>query len=204
MGKLIFFDKDHTYQVDGEIVPSVSEILRFMSREIYDTVNQYTLDNAADRGRRVHKACENIDRYGSCEITRDIEPYVRAYMKFINDRSPQWMRIEHASHNAELGYAGTIDRYGLICERNYIVDIKTNSQIKTPLVTAQLNGYDLSLQLEGIPVDGLAVLQLRNDGEYRFREIDKNPATFLACLTLHKALKKKSRNKKEDSNGTAN
>ena len=75
MGKLIFFDKDHTYQVDGETVPSVSEVLRFMSREIYDTVNQYTLDNAADRGSRVHKACENLDRYGSCEVSRDIEPY---------------------------------------------------------------------------------------------------------------------------------
>lgn len=203
MGKLIFFDKDHTYQVDGDTVPSVSEVLRFMSREIYDTVNQYTLDNAADRGSRVHKACENLDRYGSCEVSSDIEPYIRAYMKFRKECKPVWSRIEQAFYHPDLGYAGTLDRYGLIDGRHFIVDFKTNAQIKVPLVTAQLNGYDLMAECDGLPVEGLAVLQLRKDETYRFREIDQNPEAFLACLTLHGALKKKPRKKKEDTNGTA-
>ena len=203
MGKLIFFDKDHTYQVDGVTVPSVSEVLRFMSREIYDTVNQYALDNAADRGSRVHKACENLDRYGSCEVSRDIEPYIRAYMRFRKECEPEWSRVEQAFYHPDLGYAGTLDRYGLIDGRHFIVDIKTNAQIKVPLVTAQLNGYELMAERDGLPVEGLAVLQLRKNGTYRFREIDQNPDTFLACLTLHGALKKKPRKKKEDTNGTA-
>ena len=63
MGKLIFYDKEHEYELNGEIVPSVSELSRFASREIYGDVNQYILDNAADRGTKVHKQCELLDKY---------------------------------------------------------------------------------------------------------------------------------------------
>lgn len=76
--KLIFFDKDHTYQVDGETIPSVSEILRFISREVYESATQWRLDNAADRGRKVHEACESLDRFRSCEIDAAIEPFMRS------------------------------------------------------------------------------------------------------------------------------
>ena len=198
MAKLIFFDRDHTYQVDGENIPSVSEVIRFMSREIYDGITQFTLDNAADRGTRVHKACENIDRFGSCEITADIEPYVRAYIQFRRDLEPDWQRIECAAYHEALRYAGTIDRYGTIGGKRMVVDLKTNSQIKTPLVTAQLNGYRLMAQANGMEVDGIAVLQLMKDGRYRYKEMEADDSTFLACLTLHEALKKKSRKRTDE------
>ena len=74
MSRLIFYDEGHEYQVDGERVPSVSEVLRFISREVYGDVNQYTLDNAADRGTRIHKACELLDKYGKVECDEDIAP----------------------------------------------------------------------------------------------------------------------------------
>ena len=56
MARLIFYDAEHEYTVDGVKYPSVSEILRFISREIYDDTNQYALDHAADLGTSVHKA----------------------------------------------------------------------------------------------------------------------------------------------------
>lgn len=202
MANLIFFDKDHTYQVDGETVPSVSEILRFISREEYETVSQYKLDNAADRGHRIHKGTENLDRYGSCEVTPDIEPYIRAYIQFLKDVKPEWHRIEHAVYHSILGYAGTMDRYGVIADKHAIVDVKSNYRILKPMVTAQLNGYALAAEDNDMPVDILYVLHLKPDGTYRLLEIGMDSSTFSACLTLHKALKKKSRKKKEETNGT--
>ena len=204
MAKLIFFDDGHTYQADGETVPSVSEIIRFMSREVYDSIMQFRLDNAADRGTKVHKAVENIARYGSCEVTEDIEPYVRAYVQFLKDKRPQWLKVEHAMYSDALGYAGTMDRYGVIDGRRLVVDVKSNSQIKVPIVGAQLNGYDILAEENGLPADGVAVLHLMKNGLYRFKELPIDSASFMACLTLHNALKKKPRKKKpEVSDGTA-
>ena len=85
MARLIFFFFFYTYTVDGEEYPSVSEISRFASREIYGEVNQFNLDNACNRGSAVHKATEILDKYGSVECAEDIENYIRAYVSFRKD-----------------------------------------------------------------------------------------------------------------------
>ena len=191
MGKLIFYQSNHSYEVDGLKLPSVSEIIRFLSREIYANATQFQLDNAADRGTRVHQACEGIDRYGSCEVDAEIEPYVMAYMDFLRKYKPKWSMIENSFCDLEAGYAGTLDRYGLIGEKNTIIDIKSNSAIKPVLVTAQLNGYAGLLRKNGYQVDAIASLHLKKDGKYSYVERELGCNTFDACLTLHKAMKSK-------------
>jgi hypothetical protein len=118
MARLIFFDDTHTYTVDGEEFPSVSEISRFASREVYGEVSQFNLDNACSRGSAVHKATEILDKYGKCECDEDIEPYVRAYVKFRKDFGiKDYAHIEKALAHEELKYAGTIDRIYTIDEK---------------------------------------------------------------------------------------
>ena len=75
MATLLFFDQGHKYTLDGEELPSVSELCRFLSREIYGDVAQWRLDNAADRGTAVHKACESLDKFGSVDVQDAILPY---------------------------------------------------------------------------------------------------------------------------------
>lgn len=195
MAKLIFFDDKHEYQVGGEILPSVSEILRFITREMYDSINQYTLDNAADRGKRVHAATENLDRYGEVKIDADIQPYVEAYIKFLKEYSPQWTRIEYACYHPDMMYAGTLDRYGTIRGEQYIVDIKTTSTLHTNRETAQLNGYQKLAEANGLKVDKRAILQLKKDGTFKFKPIDEDDTLFMACYTIHKSTEKKRRKK---------
>jgi hypothetical protein len=111
MAKLIFYDDTHTYTVDGEVFPSVSEISRFASREIYGEVSQYNLDNACSRGSEVHKTTEILDKYSKVECAEDIEPYIRAYIKFRKDFGiTDYFAIEKALANENFKYAGTIDR----------------------------------------------------------------------------------------------
>ena len=203
MAKLIFFDDRHEYQVDGEIVPSVSEILRFISREVYGDVTQFRLDHAADRGHNVHSACEQLDRFGSAEIDAEIEPYINAYIQFRKDHKPVWSKIEHAMHSETYGFAGTLDRYGVMEGRPVIIDIKSSYKVEKALVTAQLNAYEILADENNLPVIDLFVLHLKKDGTYKLIEVPIDSASFMACLTLHNVLKKKSRKKKGTIDGTA-
>ena len=203
MAKLIFFDDRHEYQVDGEIVPSVSEILRFISREVYGDVTQFRLDHAADRGHNVHSACEQLDRFGSAEIDAEIEPYINAYIQFRKDHKPVWGKIEYAMYSSEFGYAGTIDRQGVMDGKPVILDIKSSYKVETSLVTAQLNAYWRLANENYMDVAELWVLHLKKDGTYKLIQVQHDESTFLACFMLHNALKKKSRKKKGITDGTA-
>lgn len=199
MAKLLFFDTTHTYTVDGEVIPSVSEICRFISREIYGDIGQFTLDNAAKRGTAVHKSTEVLDKYGKVEITSDIEPYIRAYIQFRKDHACEWQKIEWATHHPDNLYAGTLDRYGTVDGKRAIVDIKSTANIDPAhrkLYEAAQNLYRKMLP-EDMPVEQLLILQLKNDGTYKLYDLPISDGLADACLLLHTALKKRKRKKKE-------
>jgi hypothetical protein len=235
MARLIFFDDTHTYTVDGEEFPSVSEISRFASREVYGEVSQFNLDNACSRGSAVHKATEILDKYGKCECDEDIVPYIQAYVKFRKDFGiKDYAHIEKALANEELKYAGTIDRIYEIDEEFAeavrsnckefvkigengkvekikgnmeiakdgiaIIDIKSSSSVQNVLALIQLNAYRLSAEINGLgKVNALFILHLSKDGKYKLIGYEINPSLFLSCLTLHKALHKNKRAKKENT-----
>ena len=76
IAQLIFFEKDHIYELNGEQLPSVSELTRFISREVYGDIAQFRLDNAAERGTKVHKLTEALDKYGEADVSEDVLPYL--------------------------------------------------------------------------------------------------------------------------------
>lgn len=237
MAKLIFYDDEHIYTVDGEEFPSVSEISRFASREVYGEVSQFNLDNACSRGSAVHKATEILDKYGKVECDEDIEPYIRAYVKFRKDFGiKDYAHIEKALAHEELKYAGTIDRIYIIDEKFAeavsekcksfvfiaadgkvetiktpkdlskligklaIIDLKSSSVVQKVLALIQLNGYKLNTEFNGLgEVGALFILHLEKDGNYKLIGFEITPDLFMACLTLHKALQKKKRIKKENT-----
>lgn len=195
MATLLFFDQGHKYTLDGEELPSVSELCRFLSREIYGTVAQYTLDAAADRGTRVHKLCEALDLYGKADVQDDLLPYLQAYLQFRKDHTVQWEKIETAFHHPTDRYAGTIDRYGLLDGTHALVDFKTNYTVQKPLCAASLNLYRRMLEANCLPVDKLYILHLRKDATYQLLPYDLDDALPDALLTLHRTLQKKARKK---------
>ena len=193
MAQLLFFDEGHKYTLDGEDLPSVSELTRFISREIYGDVGQFNLDRAADRGTAVHKATELLDKYGTAEIDEDIAPYLQAYIAFRKEHKCEWQKIEYATHHPDNLYAGTLDRVGTVDGNLAILDIKTSSTIQKPLYTAKLNLYRKMLP---DPIEQLIILHLRKDGTYKLIDIPIDDTLADACITMHEALKKKKRSKK--------
>ena len=193
MATLLFFDQGHKYTLDGEELPSVSELCRFLSREIYGDVAQWRLDDAADRGTAVHKATEALDKYGKVDVQDGILSYLQAYLKFRGEHTADWQKIEYTAYHPAFRYAGTIDRYGLIDGAAALLDIKTSYTIHKPLCAAQLNLYRWLLEAQGLPVDKLFILHLKKDGTYKLLPFEQDNALPEALLTLHNALKKKAR-----------
>ena len=200
MANLIFYDEQHRYTVDGEEVPSVSELTRFIAKEIYGEINQTILDNAASRGTSVHKAAEALDKYGKVEVSDEHLPYLKAYLSFLKGAKPTWEKIEWAVNNQTL-YAGTIDRYGTINGKQAIVDLKTTANIDRGhrvLYTAAQNLYRMAIEQDH-PVEAIYILQLKKDETYKLIEIERQDELANACITLSQALKRRRRKKKGDA-----
>lgn len=162
-----FDGKTHTYQVDGKLMPSVTEILDLLSYKEMGNIDKATLDYASRRGTAIHEATVDIDLDGIAEVDGETEPYVTAYMDFIRDYKPNYYGIEEKIANVPQGYAGTVDRYGLLGDRWFVLDIKTvASPNRLTYVKVALQTYLYSLAL-GIDNPMLLALFLRKDGTYR-------------------------------------
>lgn len=175
---LTFHADTHTYVADGRIVPSVSEI--FAPIEDFSKVNPATLRQAAMRGTLVHEYAELID-YGEeiygFEVETELKGYVEAYARFLRDFSPQWTAIEKPLWSEEHGFAGTIDRLGIIDGKETLVDIKTSSSVtpRTKIIwAAKLHAYSLLL---GKEVSAWNLLLMPN-GMYRIYRADETRTRY--------------------------
>lgn len=194
---LDFYDKGHIYMLDGERIPCVSDLCRFLHREIYKETPLWQMEAAADRGTAVHKATELLDTTGRAEISDDYAPYLTAYAAFLREHDVEWELIEHPDYHPAHGYAGTIDRYGKVDGISTLLDLKTTYTVYKPLCSASLNLYRLMLEARQRCVERLAILHLKKDGTYKLIKFDFDDAVPLALITLHNALKKKRRLKND-------
>lgn len=192
MAQLTFFDGNHVYEVDGQRIPSVSEVMRFASREVYSGVDQWRLDNAADRGTRVHDATLAIDENGDADVDADIAPYVEAYVGFLKKFHPHYIASELALADTRRWFAGRLDRCAIINRKCVLMDIKTSARVETRLVQAQLTAYAwLWERNRPEKLDELYVLHLMGDGQFRFRRVERDDDYWKALLILQQKFTKK-------------
>ena len=192
MQKITFDAENHQYYIDGVEVPSVTTVCRFLA---YDQKSDkpWLARVAADRGTRVHEACAAIDYGLYPEETEDISGYLKAYRRFLKDYRPDWDGIEYTVGSAEIGMAGTIDRFGTLYDgRRCILDIKTGTQLHDAPLRAQLTGYKRLLALDrGFYPEYLYALQLSKDGTYTMVDVRQDDELLNACMFIHNAVRRK-------------
>lgn len=135
------FDADtHTYRWDGEVVPSVTQLLRPLMD--FSHVRPDVLDAAAAFGTAVHKACElaDLDQLDEDELDPALAPYLAGWRKFCREHECRWDAIERTVFHKDLRYAGTLDRAGQVDGAHSIVDIKSGSALM-PTTGPQLAAY---------------------------------------------------------------
>lgn len=174
----------HEYRLDGQRLPSVTQILRrvlpgWQAAEWY-----------LQRGRALHHACRLLD-CGDLDwssVSPEIEPRIRAWQKFLRDAPAHMLGVEVPVASRAYRFAGTCDRM-LVYPGNVLTVADLKSTVE-PQVILQLGGYSLLWREagKGTPARAVAV-QLNEDASYRTRwlnahELRRAEQTFLAALTI--------------------
>lgn len=172
----MYIDEIHCYlDATGKPIPSVSQIVKAFI-PMNDNIPLEVLKNAGERGSRIHKATELIDKGEEYDNSEDIEPYLNAYISAREDL-PDWETTEAKFFYEH--FAGTTDRTTEDC----VYDIKTQSAKDIKKWTLQLSLYCLAL---GKPK--AKIIWLRKTGKYQIIDIEVDFALATSCVWLFKFL----------------
>lgn len=162
-GLLEYIDDSHTYIFDGEILPSITQILKIKFGKKYQNVDKSVLKRASEKGVIVHKAIEDYEINGiedtSCKELYNYK-FLKKQFKFecIANEVPIVLFVDNKPV-----CAGRIDL--ILKDKNNIGigDIKRTSEFDKEYVTYQTNLYRIGYQQTyGVEVSFLKGLHLRD------------------------------------------
>lgn len=163
-GFYLEFDEDtHTYIVDGMIVPSVTQLLEMYYGSKYDRVDERTLQRAAERGTKVHKAIEEFCKFGVVDGSEEVRNFKFLLYKYgfrvFESEAPIVIHKD-----GEPIAAGRLDLVLDAGDATAIADIKTMATLDRERLAAQLNLYRVGyMQSYRIGINKLYGVHLRDD-----------------------------------------
>jgi len=144
-----FIEDGHIYlNSDGIIIPSVSELIRFKFPEQYQGVPDRILKKKANYGSKTH---EYIERFVNKEFTIDelqkkrIDPDIKIAVEQFESLRKKWcFQIKDMERIVSWDdrYAGKFD---LLTDDDYVIDIKTTTELHTEWLKWQLSLYALAM-----------------------------------------------------------
>lgn len=181
-----FREEDHTYWFCDRRVPSVTQLMKPLFD--FEWINKEILERKSAIGSAVHKATEIFDL--GMQFESDLHPLVRpyfdAYRRFTDEVNPKWQGIEERVHNKLLGYAGTLDRFGVINDLDSLLDIKCVATVSAGAFV-QCSAY---AEARGNPTAKRFALQLKPDGKFELHESKaahrEDFGVFISCITQHR------------------
>ena len=157
-----YIDEIHTYLVDGIIVPSITQIIKFKFKDKYANVNPYVLQRASELGTATHKAIEDYCKLGietDCKELKGFKSLQEQYgFEVIDNEVPIIL-----FYNNQPFACGRLD---LVLGDNVLClgDIKRTSVLDIKYLTYQLNLYRIGYQqCYDKEIKGLKGLHLRED-----------------------------------------
>lgn len=185
-----YLDDVHCYLIDGVMVPSVSELIRFKFPEAYKGIPQKILKQKASYGTKVH---DYIQRFVNKEFTleelqeKNIDPNIKIAVEQFELLRKKWAfqikDMEQIVHYKNK-YAG---RYDLRTIDDLIIDIKTTSELHEEWLALQLGLYQLGCGIES----GISYCIWLPKGKSG-RVVAINPWTHDECKELLKEYEKHS------------
>jgi len=175
---LTFEKESHAYKLGDRAIPSVTQALD--GAGLVD--KQWYTEEARERGTNVALATQYYDdgELDLAQLPEGLEPYIKGWAAFIADSGFTILANEERVHDPLFGFAGTVDRRGILNNFESIIDIKTGGKsIWHPI---QLAGYAMCYQR---PLRRVNVY-LNPDGKYSVKT-HTDPAdrgVWLAALTL--------------------
>lgn len=189
MNNLVYNPANHTYTLDGILIPSVTEIIRRQYPYVCYHCNKADIcpqcNYARELGDVVHLATAYRDRdtLNFDTIDKIVLPYLTQWTGLVNDLHPEVIAIEQPVHYKSF-FAGTLDRVWFIKNRYILIDIKSGAKFKQHrLQTSAYAGAWSELHPKQKISERWCVYL---DGEDKPAKIDvhKNAGDFAAFLSL--------------------
>ncbi len=183
------FDKDlHEYRLGGEVIPSVTRIIKDCGLSPFSgSGRSEVLECAAQRGTFVHDACQMWDEGDLSwdDLDPVLVPYVEAWKKFREESGFTPKLIEFPIFDEVRRFAGRLDRAGIMGSTFSRVEIDIKTGEVYPDAGIQLAAYQSCLPDEWRTAKRIAV-KLGNDGSYRVHEFKSRDdlKLFNAATTL--------------------
>lgn len=165
--ELKFEEKKHIYILNGQVLPSVTTIMRPLDNALYQGIDEEVMKMAANRGTKVHNAVENYVLYGIEDIDQKYSGYFKGFLKFWKEQKPLPLATESRLYHKILRYAGTADLPCVINGKRVLIDYKTSAAINKMLTGVQLEAYAKAYESHGFKFDEKAIVHLKNDGSYQ-------------------------------------
>lgn len=179
---------------EEEILPGyirVTDILKPFNN--FSFINSDVLNNAADRGTRVHDYCSKYaNNIFIFDIDDDCKPYVDSFILWYDENVEELLESERRLYHKKFNFTGKFD---LVVKLKNQESAATLLDIKTPLRSSrawglQLSAYSLLIQenLSYKPENRL-VLQVSNKGKkaqtINYMDHKKDEDLFLSALNLY-------------------
>ena len=202
MNKYIeFLENEHIYLYKGYIIPSVSEILKFIFPNKYENIPFQILKEKSIFGTKVHEAIEILEREQKLDIDAlkqeieginyIIESSIEQYLKLKKEYEIEMLEQEQMVNYDGL-YAGRFDMIANINGIKSLCDVKTTAELDEEYLSWQLSFYQLA---KGETFKKLYCIWLPKKGLGKLVEIKrKTKKELLSKLEEFQLWKKKQEN----------
>lgn len=142
---LEYIDSTHTYICDGEIIPSITQIMKIKFGNKYDGVGKDVLTKAAQKGTAVHEAIERYCKTGEVKDLKEVKNFIFLQKHYGFEALDNELPILLFKDNKPVA-AGRLDLVLDIKGSIGIGDIKRTATLDKEYLTYQLNLYRIGYQ----------------------------------------------------------
>ena len=143
--KVEFIEDTHEYFVDGELVPSITQVLSKKFGGKYKTVDKHVLELAREKGIAVHEGIENYCRNGEVADMKEVRNFCFLQRHYGFEVVANEVPVLLCHDNKPI----TVGRLDLVLTMNGetgLADIKRTAALDKEYLAYQLNIYRLAYQ----------------------------------------------------------
>lgn len=187
-----FTEEGHVYRdIDGNKIPSVSEILQSSGASDFSFVKPEVMERAQEFGTAFHRVAHLMEQGKLKSYDPAMEPWIAKLRLWIEVAKPSWSIMEQPLGSV-MGFAGTPDRFGSFSvHTNVILDYKTGAY--SPAHAIQTAAYQILTEENfKLKVKQRFTLYISDEKYNLIEHKDKNDKSlFLSMLQVYNWKKSK-------------
>lgn len=138
-----FIPESHQYLISGILVPSVSDILKFLFPNKYSNIPAHILQAKSEFGTHIHDAIEKYHQCEDVELTPMEDIVFGQYLELAENYEIEPIEQETLVH-FEDRFCGRLDMVAYVGGVRSLIDIKTTSKLDMESLAYQLGYYRLA------------------------------------------------------------